>query len=314
MSLVTKENAHLRPQWHVTALGRLIRPVRIRPDRPLDPPLETAVSKAKTKLGKDGKPMKVRERKRKREPPVRARRRTIDPLKWGSTHVQGVFLEGSMLGADGIARERVESSVEEESDGEEESDEEVLANETSVEDKEEDMLPEELTETPTTVPTESPSLIPSTPFPTLSSSVRQASALQSAPAASDLAEEKSRTLGLLQSIFGDADDDWGGVESVASDVDMDDLHEQPTTGGPADDWDVEFVPREKANVQPSRAVPDSEQEEDASEESDDDERVREEAVTAPTQTTKLKDLFKPQEDQGTPLLKRYYLLIDTNAT
>ena len=100
MSLVTPENVHLRPQWRVTALGRLVRPVRMRPMHPLDPPIDLSKSAEKRKIkgqkekevvkGKEEKPTK----KRKREPPTRARRRTIDPLQWGSQHIVGVFLEG----------------------------------------------------------------------------------------------------------------------------------------------------------------------------------------------------------------------------
>ncbi|KAI0321223.1 hypothetical protein OF83DRAFT_371906 [Amylostereum chailletii] len=93
MSLVSPTNVHLHPQWHVTPLGRLIRPMRMRPVRPLDPPLKSG------KSGQKQGGMTKKERKRKREPPMRARRRVIDPVRWGSTQVKGVFLEAGAAGA-----------------------------------------------------------------------------------------------------------------------------------------------------------------------------------------------------------------------
>jgi hypothetical protein len=45
MSLITSDNVHQRPQWRIIPLGRLIRPMRMRPARPLDPPLDTLRTK-----------------------------------------------------------------------------------------------------------------------------------------------------------------------------------------------------------------------------------------------------------------------------
>ena len=90
MSLVTPENAATRPGWHVTALGRIIRPIRMRPDHPLPDPQQSASTAGKSKSG--GK-----KRKRVREPPTRARKRKIDPIKWGSVHLKGALLENAIV-------------------------------------------------------------------------------------------------------------------------------------------------------------------------------------------------------------------------
>ncbi len=95
MSLVTAENVNERPGWKVTPMGRIIRPVRIRPEHPLGEPLE--VKKVKRKLKDDGKgddkgEEKKKRKKREKQPDTRARRKTIDPTRWGSVHLKGMFL------------------------------------------------------------------------------------------------------------------------------------------------------------------------------------------------------------------------------
>ncbi|KAI9448860.1 hypothetical protein BJY52DRAFT_1428421 [Lactarius psammicola] len=90
MSLITPENVHQHPQWRITPLGRLIRPMRMRPARALDPPLHTLRAKDPAK----GKGKAKKKERRARAPPTRARRQTIDPLRWGSTHLSGIFLDG----------------------------------------------------------------------------------------------------------------------------------------------------------------------------------------------------------------------------
>ena len=91
MSLITPDNVAQRPQWRITPLGRLIRPMRMRPARPLDPPLDPLRTKNVDKVSK----IKTKKKKRARPPPTRARRQTIDPLRWGSTHLSGIFLDGN---------------------------------------------------------------------------------------------------------------------------------------------------------------------------------------------------------------------------
>ncbi|KAH0826919.1 hypothetical protein J3R83DRAFT_4512 [Lanmaoa asiatica] len=72
--------------WIVTPSGRVVRPMRMRPERPLEPMgSEPSASKVK---GMNGK-MK----KRAKPPPIRARRCRIDPTKWDSAYLKGVFLD-----------------------------------------------------------------------------------------------------------------------------------------------------------------------------------------------------------------------------
>jgi hypothetical protein len=70
-------------------MGRIIRPVRIRPEKPLS----AVISSASTAGKKDGK----KKREREKLELVRARRRTIDPTKWDSQHLNGAFLESIVV-------------------------------------------------------------------------------------------------------------------------------------------------------------------------------------------------------------------------
>ncbi|EGN96949.1 hypothetical protein SERLA73DRAFT_170295 [Serpula lacrymans var. lacrymans S7.3] len=94
MSLVTPENASERGGWRVTQMGRIVRPARMRPERPLAPQMSTpSVSK---KGGLKKKP-------RIKAALVRSRRRTIDPTKWDSVHLKGMFLD-----AEGVISQKKE--------------------------------------------------------------------------------------------------------------------------------------------------------------------------------------------------------------
>ncbi|KAK0480930.1 hypothetical protein IW261DRAFT_1475321 [Armillaria novae-zelandiae] len=167
MSLVTPENAHLRAGWTVTPLGRIMRPMRMRPEKPLMP---------LSKLPAEGKSSKKR-----KIPLVRARRRTIDTRRWKGAHLTGVFLGGG----------------DEDEDMEEQHD--VASDTSGEEDSGKDSAVQEMTPA---APSQSQSLRDS-PF--------------------DLTAEKQETLGLLQSLFGGRDNtkEWGGAESIASDIDVD---------------------------------------------------------------------------------------------
>ncbi|KAI0057367.1 hypothetical protein BV25DRAFT_1831197 [Artomyces pyxidatus] len=298
MALVTPDNLHLHPQWHVTPLGRLIRPLRMRPERPLGPPLEVQKAKVRVKVGKDGKSIKGKERKRKREPPTRSRRRTIDPLRWGSTHLKGVFLENVAVVPRGDALDEREGHV---SDAEDESEE---GEDDDDDDEQEEQNIAEALQKDVDTP---PSPLPASPLPPAPASAthRVSSRLVSSLLADavDIAAEKARQLALLQSMFGDDGDDWGGVESAGSDVDMDDLSARADIGRGDDDMEIEVVPKAK----PTGELPLAEEESDDTE-ADLDTTTAEETVEAPrppprTQVTKLKDLFAPrEEDAGFSLL------------
>ncbi|KAH7910241.1 hypothetical protein BJ138DRAFT_1009253 [Hygrophoropsis aurantiaca] len=106
MSLVTPEDANKRGGWRVTPMGRVVRPLRMRPARPLEP--QIAVTRGIKKAGPNGK----EKRKRVKAPATRARRRTIDPTKWDSVHLKGMFLD-----ADGVIIPREEVRQEAVRDG-----------------------------------------------------------------------------------------------------------------------------------------------------------------------------------------------------
>jgi hypothetical protein len=65
--------------------------MRMRPARPLDPPIDVLKSKS---VDKKGNRTTTKKKKRgPRPPPTRARRKTIDPLRWGSMQLSGIFLD-----------------------------------------------------------------------------------------------------------------------------------------------------------------------------------------------------------------------------
>ena len=262
MSLITPENVHKRPQWCVTPLGRLIRPMRMRPARPLDPPLDAL----KTQNIKD----KGRRKRARVIPPTRARRQTIDPLRWGSTHLSGVFLDGARvvlpptLVASGDGGTNGEST-------EVEADEEV-----------EDLLAPANDDSDVPLRADPPTLRTERPL----DQSRATTLPQSSPPPmdADLAEEKARALNLLNSMFGDANQDWGGAESVDSDMEQAAATDVPhASEPPLDSMDFEIVPaaQRDSSVDPQMltAAP-----------------RNSEPVQPPTKL--LKDLFAPREEEG----------------
>ncbi|KAG9318926.1 hypothetical protein JVU11DRAFT_1039 [Chiua virens] len=70
--------------WIVTPSGRVVRPMRMRPERPLEP-MRNDLDGSKTKANA--------KKKRSKQPLVRARRRLIDPTKWDSVYLKGLFLD-----------------------------------------------------------------------------------------------------------------------------------------------------------------------------------------------------------------------------
>ncbi|KAH8111794.1 hypothetical protein DFH11DRAFT_1690240 [Phellopilus nigrolimitatus] len=92
MSPVSPANAASRSGWRTTPLGRLVRPMRMRPLRPL-PPQPAPLSGAR----KLAEAAALRKKKKKRDAAVlvRARRRMIDPEAWGSEYLKGVTLEST---------------------------------------------------------------------------------------------------------------------------------------------------------------------------------------------------------------------------
>lgn len=252
MSLVTPENVHLRQGWHVTPLGRLIRQMRMRPIRPLPPPVP------QTSTRKKDADAKKRPKRRFKQALNRARRRTINPLRWGSQHLKGAFLDSrNVIIVERENRMQPVVQVEKESESEEESDDESEDDTPIVPD-----VPDEPTPASKSIVVEDkPSAL-----------VRQLSP----PLAEEnnLENEKMQSLSLLDSMFAglDNDQEWGGKESVDSDIDMGDV-------APPQPMESEEEVEQAVEQTPPPPPP-------------------------PSAQNKLKALFAPQEEQGMLLPSR----------
>ena len=277
MSIVTPSNVHQRPQWRVTPLGRLIRPMRMRPARPLGPPLEN-LKPQNPKLQSKGK--EGRKRRRAAAPPTRARRMTIDPLRWGSVHISGVFLDGERalvspaLAVGGESNSGNGESTEVDADEEVEK---ILDVSQSPADSDDSDVP------PRAEPS-APSRSPSIPAD---------------PTSADLAAEKAKALRLLYSMFDEADEDWGGAESVDSDVEQEVAASTRANAAPQisqgsgshDSADFEVVPAPKKVSKSSVDRQQASQTATITVEPQNPDPVR-------VPTTNLKDLFAPREEEG----------------
>ncbi|KAK0472681.1 hypothetical protein EDD18DRAFT_423240 [Armillaria luteobubalina] len=242
MSLVTPENAPLRAGWTATTLGRIMRPMRMRPEKPLVP-----LSKPLA----EGKPSKKR-----KIPLVRARRKTIDMRRWEGAHLTGVFLGGGVPLKERDDAEDKDKAEDEDEDMEEQQD--VASDTSGEEDSGNDSAVHEMS---SAAPSQSQSLRDS-PF--------------------DLTAEKQETLGLLQSLFGsDNKKEWGGAESIASDIDVDEPRLLEGDG----EADYEVVPLD-TSLEKTR------------EPSPLDEPTTEVETKTSTTKSKLKDLFAPRADEG----------------
>ena len=286
MSLVTPENVSLRPGWRVTPMGRIVRPMRMRPGKPLPP---TSAATRRTPGKEDGK----KRRKREKHKLVRARRRTIDPTKWDSLHLKGAFLDSVIVTDDGNnptaitppKPETTEVSDLSSSEEEEEEEEETGSSE-----------PESIAEgSPKTANRLSP--------------IVQTNR-DTADTDNDFDEEKLRALSLLDSMFGglEGDQEWCGKETLDSDVDMSEL--PPVRASPSHPSPSKAV-IEEPDFEPTveGAQKDSESEESSHSAPIPESRnapASETAQNAGTTKAKLKDLFAPQEEQSTPPLTSYH--------
>ncbi|KAG2126638.1 hypothetical protein BD769DRAFT_1461227 [Suillus cothurnatus] len=296
MSLVTPETARTRGGWRVTEMGRVVRIMRMRPEKPLEPPrvLNNAGSK---KYDKDGKLVTGKRKKRVKLPPARARRRTIDPTRWDSSHLNGIWLDAEVAGAVDLAehpsgpviprKRRAEAA--ENSDNEQDT-ESAHSNDEDDDHKSSSMPVPKSTVSPLPLPELSP-------FPTACSPVTEA-ATEAIPS---LTQEKLTSLAFLRSLFGDGDEGWGGQESL-SDIEDTRLkgkgkarEPQTGTGMDVDEGDIEIEEVPVAKYKNMEIVSDS--------------------VTSPLNSqsyptstskpsaqsqkqTKLKDLFAPREEEA----------------
>ncbi|KAI0640756.1 hypothetical protein C8Q79DRAFT_1078981 [Trametes meyenii] len=273
MSLVTPENAPTRGGWRVTPTGRIVRPVRMRPDHPL-PDLVDVARPDKTK-GKDAKGKK----KKTHEPPSRARRRTIDPTKWGSTHLKGIFLENAAAYTVPSGKSARLVISEPSVHGDESAEDDPEDNEShESSDEDDDGMDHD----------DRPSAIepPKTQTPTQSALAASTLTLAKHPVSTtsdDLAEETNQALNLLQSLFGDKAE-WEGAESVGSDVEEEfqDRDNKPDDTV-VDSDDVELAGEPEAAMQVDEAPP---------------AKDVAAAQVQGAQKTKLKDLFAPREEEA----------------
>ncbi|KAH9928452.1 uncharacterized protein BXZ73DRAFT_90541 [Epithele typhae] len=274
MSLITPENVATRGGWRVTPTGRLIRPMRMRPDHPLPDPLDVAkIERERERVREKGG--KEKKRVRVRDPPERARRRTIDPTRWGSQHLTGIFLENAAaLPFPQSTREVPRPPSTDSEDDEDEADQLLVQDEEAEEDEEEDERDGETSgenvEMAPAIAPPAPKTKPFPPKPTCTST-------EPTESKSELAAETSQSLGLLQAMFGD-EDDWGGAESVGSDVDEENIRAAAVASTieelDAATMDVD-VPAEEPEALPTKPA----------------------ISAAVSQKKKLKDLFAPREDE-----------------
>jgi hypothetical protein len=124
--------------------------------------------------------------------------------------------------------------------------------------------------------------------------------------AADLAAENARTLRLLDSMFGEADEDWGGAESIDSDM------EQAATATKSRANAVPDASESSHNaIADFEVVPAAQRR--AGDKSSVERRTQQTATIAPRNhgpdpdpaqqpSTKLKDLFAPREEEGFSLI------------
>ena len=285
MSLVTPESAPSRPGWRVTPMGRIVHPIRMRPEKPL-PPVSSVTSST---TGKDGK------RKRKREKPklVRARRRTIDPTKWDSQHLKGAFLDSIVVADDGDNLSMTAPS-----------------QSHTLGDQEEPSLSSDEEQGDGSDFSRSEDIVGGSP--TTSDSTDRSGYIvhtnrDAVDADHDFNQEKLHALSLLESMFGglEGDKEWGGREALDSDVDMPEL--PPVQISPSESSPLKEGFKEPDLVPAAESV----QEDSGGEESSTStptpvlERVLASVTTRNKDTkAKLRDLFAPQEEQSEPPLPK----------
>lgn len=302
MSLITPSNFSQRSLWRKTPLGRLIRPMRMRPGRPL--PLVPAPVSGGQKLALAQK----RRRERKgRCGLVRQRRRLIDPELWGSEYLKGVMLE-SGSGVILPERKAVDIAVPSEPPALEGVDEEDSSLSHPIEKVRRPPSPRLPTPASPHPPKEQKKATITPPAPTL---LPPPFTLEPAPE-NDLAREAAQSLSFLTSLFGNANEesDWGGAESLSDlevEVSAPSNYRTPllASGGLNEEGDVEIVPRESASTKATvKTQAPAEIDLQESLEVDDDPGIDAvEAASAPQKSpavhlTKLKAMFAPREEDG----------------
>ncbi|EEB97184.1 hypothetical protein MPER_03547, partial [Moniliophthora perniciosa FA553] len=190
MSLVTRENAAQRPGWKVMPSGRIVRPMKMRPEKPLHPPTDEK---------KTARP--VKEKRRVKVPDTRARRRTIDVTKWGGVYLRGSLLDGQITLASSQPKRTVEDSEDEnEEDGEGDEDSDQRGATIVDEDYRNNPKPTTISERQNKHPIE--------PITKSLSLPPQETTQAAHPLDSELAQESTRNLLVLAALSGNAEMGW----------------------------------------------------------------------------------------------------------
>lgn len=292
-----------------------------------------------TDVGKHLGETEKRKKKRVKDPDSRARRKVIDMTKYGSTHLKGMFLDLEVpMPTKRPTRYEDKRPGEgiEDSDGGDSTEGEADVSPADPEPKVKDKPSKRKTPAAGLVaePLDVQSKIAS-PIPPLSVKVSESvlapsnkrtpppipaplplKGISSLPTLTipfkrtpsilpenniDIQREKVQSLNLLNSLFGDADDDWVGQEEIDSDIDVSELvkGERMLVD---ENVDFEIVPL-NASVKHVKPIvqPD---EESGSEEDDEPEDTAKMEVDQPIVSVKdskpktLKDLFAPREEEG----------------
>ena len=312
MTLVTLANVNDHEGWQVSSLGRITRPVKMRPERPL-PDIQQEKPKP-TKLENGIATGVQKKQKRVKDPDSRARRRIIDMTKWGSTPLKGMFLDIPTLGT---KRFKLDDPTIESEDDEDDNDT-LMVSQSSERNISLPLPPSVLPLDPTNSGNISPnnstlstssikpllSVEETLPFPDNNTDLpvtkKGGQKIQDLYFL-DLEVEKIQSLNLLASLFGDQEDNWVRPESVGSDIDVDELIKGDRMLVDDDNDGIEVVPIDN---------PDSEMEELQNEEEETREKGSFPAPVTSTKSnelgaqtsTKLKDLFAPREEEGNVLI------------
>jgi hypothetical protein len=263
----------------------------MRPLHPL-PPLEQAETEKKIKNGK--------KRTRVKDAPTRARRRTIDMTRWGSTHVKGIYLDNVVADTSDLSTAAMDSRQPRPAT---EETEETSSDEEQVSADEDDVSMDGIQDPPASSLALSSSTASPPPQPALCDNPAQNSSLASVDVS--LRHEAQQTLSFLSTLFGESNQDWGGKEII--DEDATSRNRVPTLpiGATDDITEVEVVSR----VVPAGVAMDEDEAEEESDTPDEgDIGTVEEAILAtdgapdnepPATASKgLKDLFAPREEEG----------------
>jgi hypothetical protein len=247
MTLVSPENAAQRPGWKVSSMGRITKPVKMRPTHPLPDVID---DKSKKKAGVKGLGEEGEKKKKKRvkDPDTRARRKVIDMTKYGSTHLKGMFLDIDVPLPTPLPERYKDirpNNEEFDSDIDSEDSDDAHLNLKAVKTKPQTVPPKKIGEpigssnteaksmpiithtpepthipTPTMIPTPIPTSIPAPPPAPKTKPTKPVATSTPPPTlppnppssdipdkAIDIQQEKAKSLNLLNSLFGSNDDD-----------------------------------------------------------------------------------------------------------